>query len=94
MRRPELTVVTTELPEPPYPKSTKANGYEPRVDWQRIRASRTWRTCPPDLRSTLLRLWLESWNEVPAGSWEADDELIAAAIDMPFKATCWSKGPP
>jgi len=69
-------------PEPPYPADTEANGYKPMVDWQRIKSSKSWRLCPPELRNALLRLWLESWNEVPAGSWEDDDELIAAAIDV------------
>ena len=83
--KPELRAVPTELPDPPYPSTTKLNGYEPRIDWQRIRASKTWRLCPADQRNHLLRLWLESWNEYPCGSWEDDDELIAAAIDVPVR---------
>jgi hypothetical protein len=80
-----IYVVTSDLPEPPYPADTKANGYKPEVDWQRIKASKTWRLCPVGQRNNLLRLWTESWNEVPAGSWESDDELIAAAIDVPLE---------
>lgn len=83
--RPALSVVSSELPEPPYPRTTKANGYRPEVDWQRIRGSKTWRLCPPEMRNNLLRLWLESWNEVPAGSWDNDPEIIASAIDMPHR---------
>ena len=83
--KPDLRAVPTELPDPPYPSITKLNGYEPRIDWQRIRASKTWRLCPADQRNNLLRLWLESWNEYPCGSWEDDDELIAAAIDVPVR---------
>jgi hypothetical protein len=28
-------------------------------------------------------LWLKSWNSIPMGSYDADDELIAARIGMP-----------
>ena len=82
---PRLTVVSNELPVPPYAADIKANGYRPEVDWQRIKASKTWRLCQPEQRNNLLRLWMECWNEVPAGSWEDDDEIIAAAIDMPIR---------
>ena len=78
-------MVSNELPAPPYAADIKANGYRPEVDWQRIKASKTWRLCPPEQRNNLLRLWMECWNEVPAGSWEDDDEIIAAAIDMPIR---------
>jgi hypothetical protein len=83
--RSTLSAVPSETPNPPYPPDTKANGWKPEVDWQRIKSSKTWRTCPHDQRNNLLRLWLESWNEVPAGSWEADDEIIAVAIDLPIR---------
>jgi hypothetical protein len=84
MNRPDLRAISSERPDPPYEK-TRCNGYEPRVDWQRIRSSKTWRLCPPEQRNNLLRLWLESWNEFPVGSWENDDELIATAIDVPVR---------
>ena len=80
-----FTVVPSELPQAPYAENTKANGYKPEVDWQKIKASKTWRLCPPEQRNNLLRIWLESWNEVPTGSWENDDEIIASAIDMPVR---------
>ena len=80
-----LTVITTDLPDPPYPATVKANGYRPVLDWQRVKASKTWRLCEPEVRNHLLRLWLEAWNEVPCGSWEHEDALIAAAIDMPLR---------
>lgn len=80
-----LKAVSTNLPEPPYPEDTKANGYKLEIDWQRIKASRTWRLCPIDVRNALFRLWMESWNEVPVGSWEKDDELIAVSIDVPYQ---------
>ena len=83
--QPKLSVVSSEIPDAPYPSTVKANGFRPEVDWQRIKSSKTWRLCPQDQRNNLLRLWLESWNEVPAGSWENDDELIAAAIDVPLR---------
>ena len=80
-----FSVVESERPDPPYAKETRIQ-HDPAVDWARIRASKTWRLCPPEHRNSLLRLWLESWNEVPTGSWEADDAVIAAAIDMPVRA--------
>lgn len=82
--RPNLAVVQSgQLPDPPYSESVQVNGYKPWVDWQRIKSSKTWRLCPSDQKNNLLRVWLDCWNEVPAGSWENDSELIAAAIDVP-----------
>lgn len=85
LARNKLTVVANELPDPPYSTDTKANGFRPEVDWQRIKSSKTWRLCPLEQRNNLFRLWMESWNEVPAGSWENDDEIISNAIDMPIR---------
>lgn len=79
-----FSLVENERPDPPYAKETRIQ-HDPVVGWSRIRASKTWRLCPPEHRNSLLRLWLESWNEVPTGSWEADDSVIAAAIDMPVR---------
>ena len=83
MNKRSLSVVTSELPDPPYPGNVKAGSFPFEIDWVRIKASKTWRLCPPDLRNSLLRIWTESWNEVPAGSWDDDVEMIAAACDIP-----------
>lgn len=78
-----LTVINHPLPDPPYPATTKANGWRPEVDLQRIHQSRTWVLCPPAYRPWLLMLWLESWASIPAGTYPADDdEMIAARIGM------------
>lgn len=78
-----LSVLSGALPEPPYPAHTKANGWRPEVDLQRIHQSRTWVLCPPAYRPWLLMLWLEAWESIPAGTYPADDdEMIAARIGM------------
>ena len=75
-----LHVVTQELPEPPYPEATKANGFKQEVDWDRVAQSRTWIYADNEVRPWLLMLWLKSWQNVPAGTWEADDEYIARSL--------------
>ena len=37
-----------------------------------------------EIRPWLLRLWTESWRSIPMGSFEDDDEMIAARIEMPL----------
>lgn len=75
-----LSLVSNELPEPPYPEATKANGFKQEVDWDRISQSRTWIYADNEVRPWLLMLWLKSWQNVPAGTWEADDEYIARSL--------------
>lgn len=83
IREPILTIVTNNLPSPPYPAGAKANGWKPELDIQRIKSSRTWVMCPADLRPWLLMLWMESWESVPVGTFPVgDDEVIAARIGM------------
>lgn len=77
---PRLSLVSHDLPEPPYPVTTKANGFKQEVDWDRISQSRTWIYADNEVRPWLLMLWLRSWHNVPAGSWEADDEYIARSL--------------
>jgi len=67
-----------DLPEPPYPPETKANGYKVEFDIRRIKASKTWLLAREEVRNVLLRLWLETWELVPCGSLEDDDDMIAA----------------
>lgn len=75
-----LSLVNKDLPEPPYPSNTKANGFKQEVDWDRIAQSRTWVYADNEVRPWLLMLWLKSWQNVPAGAWEADDEYIARSL--------------
>lgn len=78
-----LSVVSSEIPDPPYLPDTKANGWKPEQDIQRIKQSRTWVLCPPNIRPWLLMVWMEAWESVPVGTYPADDdEMIAARIGM------------
>ena len=87
MAKPALSAVASApLADPPYPSNTKAGSFNFELDWARVKQSRTWRLCPVDLRNSLLRIWAESWNEVPCGSWEDDPELISIACDIPVNA--------
>ena len=47
----------------------------------RLRRSRTWLQCRrrPELAFYLMNLWMRAWHEVPAGSIEADDDVLADA---------------
>jgi len=83
MPAPSLTAIPSSMPEPPYPADTVAGSLDFELEWARAKQSRTWRLCPVDLHNHLLRIWAESWNEVPCGSWENDFELIACACDIP-----------
>lgn len=77
-----MTVVPSELPDPPYPDDIRAKGMGLMVDQERIKQSTSWILCPVQLRPWMLMLWIESWSSAPAGSYEADDEVIAARIGM------------
>lgn len=83
--KPELRAVSTELPEPPYPEDTKANGYRPEFDVDRIEDSETWILADDDVRPWLLMLWLAAWRSVPAGSYLNDHKLIAKKIRCEFE---------
>jgi hypothetical protein len=80
----KLEVVSNELPDPPYPADLRAKGFTFSIDWELIEQGSTWIKCPLDLRPWLLMLWARSWTNAPAGSYEADDEIIAAQIGMDF----------
>ncbi len=76
-------VTPSELPEPPYPADVRAKGWGFTLDIERIRQSDAWVGCKPhDLRNPMLRLWMESWTQVPCGSLPSNDELLADHIDM------------
>ena len=68
----KLSLVSQDIADPPYPVTTKANGFKQEVDWDRLSQSRTWIYADNEVRPWLLMLWLKSWHNVPAGSWEAD----------------------
>ncbi len=75
-----LRAVEDELPEPPYPPETRANGWQPAFDVQRIQTSDTWTLAEDDERPWLLRIWLEAWQSTPVGSMPSDRRLFARRI--------------
>lgn len=82
----KLHIVSNELPEPPYPSDAKARGWRFEIDTERLFASSTWKRAQDDIRNYLLRLWVESWAQIPAGSLPDDDGDIAAIVGMPVVA--------
>ena len=72
-------------PEPPYPTDTRAKGMMFDIDVERLYQSKTWLIAPGVVKPWLLRLWVESWRSIPVGSYEDDDELLAARLDMPLE---------
>jgi hypothetical protein len=54
------------------------------LDYRRIEQSDTWALAPPELRPWLLMLWYRAWQQIPAGAFVDDDEIIAARIGMPL----------
>jgi hypothetical protein len=72
--------------EPPYPPSIMAKGWRFELDHERlIERSATWSLAPPEARPWLLMLWMTAWRQQPAGSLEADEQVVAARIGMPDK---------
>lgn len=88
-KKPHLAPVPKELPDPPFPASTKANGFKVEFDIRRIKQSKTWLLARPEVRNALLRLWVEVWESVPCGSLDDDDELIAARLEVTDE---WMRG--
>jgi hypothetical protein len=82
----KLGLVVSELPDPPYPATTKAAGLHLRIDTQRLFRSDTWALAlasnSPELRWFCLGLWTLAWEEVPCGSLPTDDVLIAARLGV------------
>lgn len=70
------------LPDAPYPPDTRVRGWKFQFDHERLNQSDTWAVAQPDQRPWLLMLWLTAWQQVPAGSMSADDQIIAAKIGM------------
>lgn len=75
-----LRVLDSNSPSAPYPPDTKANGYKPEFDIDRIATSDTWTLADDDEHPWLLRIWFEAWRSVPAGSMPADLKLFARRI--------------
>lgn len=80
MAVPRLQVVSSELPEPPYPPDTEAGGWHPQFHIDRITASDTWMLAEDDERPWLLRVWFEAWRSVPVGTMPSDRKLFARRI--------------
>ena len=60
------------------------------LDVRRLQKSKAWLICKrkPDLAFYMLNLWLAAWHEIPAGSLENDDDVLAdAAMCSPEKRT-------
>jgi hypothetical protein len=79
----------SECPAPLVPADVDLRnfGYMP-LELQRLRRSRTWLRCrrQPDIGFYTLNLWASSWHEIPAGSLEDDDDVLAdAAMCEPEK---------
>ena len=80
--KPRLSVVSSELPEPPYPQGTTTKGWRFEMDLQRIWKSDTWVLCQPDMRPWLYHVWAVAFEQDPAGSLPGDHALIAAHLGM------------
>lgn len=52
---------------------------------ERLQKSKAWLVCKrrPDLAFYILNLWMRAWSEVPAGSIEDDDDVLADAAMCP-----------
>lgn len=79
----------SECPAPLVPADVDLRnfGYMP-LELQRLRRSRTWLRCrrQPEIGFYTLNLWASSWHEIPAGSLEDDDDVLAdAAMCSPEK---------
>jgi hypothetical protein len=84
--------MTTDLPAPPVPPDVDLTDFKfMPLEVARLRRSRSWLICRrrPDVGFYMLNLWAMSWHELPAGSLEDDDDVLAdAAMCSPEK---WSE---
>jgi len=81
----KLRVVESQHKDPPYARNTRVRGWKFFLDYERINQSDTWALSPPDMRPWLLMLWHTAWQQVPAGSFSDDDQVIAAKIGMDYR---------
>ena len=82
--KPDLKLVSENLPDPPFPPDMRAQGWRFDLDYERIETSDTWALARHDLKPWLLMLWFKAWQQTPIGSLPNDDEIIAAKIGMDF----------
>lgn len=82
----------TELPPPPVPADVDLRGFPfMPLDVEALRRSKAWLLCKrnPALAFYMINLWTAAWHEVPAGSLEDDDDVLAdRAMCDPVK---WDK---
>ncbi len=81
----KLQAVPTTQPDAPYPDNLSVKGWCLTLDYERINQSDTWALAPPDMRPWLLMLWHVAWQQMPAGAFTNDDQVIAAKIGMDFR---------
>ena len=77
---PRLSVVSHDLPEPPYDSDVAANGFSFEIDLPRMQNSDSWLLCPPEVRPWMMMTWVLSWAQHPCGSLPDDDERIAVRL--------------
>jgi hypothetical protein len=67
-----------ELPEPPVPSDADLRGFPflP-IDVTRLLTSETWIMSTGDEAKAAMTLWLQSWQQVPAGSVPDNDRVLA-----------------
>lgn len=73
-------MVNQELPAPLTPANCELRDFPfMPLDIMRLRRSRAWLVCKrnPALAFYLINLWTASWHDVPAGSLEDDDDVLA-----------------
>lgn len=80
MKKPSLTVVNSELPDPPYPADTVSGAFNFDLDVQRMLSSDTWILLSPDLRPWAQMSWTLSWVRRPCGTWPSDLRIISAHL--------------
>lgn len=74
--------MTSELPRPPVPADLDLSDLpEMLLDIERLRKSKSWLRARrrPELAFYMLNLWMRAFHDVPAGSIENDDDVLADA---------------
>lgn len=67
----------------PYPADTNAKGWRLEVDYEALERSPAFVLAPPEHKPWLAWERIVAWKQVPCGSFEDADDLIAARIGMP-----------
>jgi hypothetical protein len=79
------------LAPPPYPSDVQAKGWRFELDYEQIEQSDTvalaialaMQEGKPLGRALLLNMWYAAWKSTPCGSLPANDQLLAAAMQIP-----------